>query len=337
MDLKALRHLQTKIYEIPHANYPVHSRIHPLKDFCLRSDAACYVKRDDELGFGISGNKLRKFRTLIPHLIRKGCREAIILGGPYSNNVLSLTQLLLENSIEPTLFLRGEKPSTPEGNFLFLRMLLPENSLHWIPRKSWSEVDTFISAYTANRNDYFVIPEGAFLFPALAGTLTLPLDIVKNEEHLNISFDHLFIDVGTGFSAAALLLGFAFLKKQTICHLLLLAEEERAFLKVLNTMHRQFEELVGEKCPFPTHFTCSRSALAPSFGSTNRSLFEFIVKIARTQGFFLDPVYSGKLFHYAQKKIEEDNTLSGNALIIHSGGALSLSGFQDRLLSLDRS
>lgn len=331
MDPRSLKLLQKKVFAFPHKEYPIHSRIHPLHSFCSNTNAACFVKRDDELGFGISGNKLRKYRTLLPYLIDQDCREAILLGGAFSNNLLSLTQLLLENKIFPTLFLLGSEPTHNKGNFLLLKMLVPSSSMHWIPRKWWSEVDTYISEYTLNRNDYVIIPEGATLFPAFPGALTLPLDIIQNEQESAFAFEHIFIDAGTGFSAAALLLGFAFLRKPTTCHLLLLADQEEDFLLKLQELHKKFEEWLGEKCPFPTRFRCLRSTLAPSFGSTNSALFNFLIQMARAQGLFLDPVYSGKLFHQAKRVLEKESNLEGNILIIHSGGALTLAGFQEQI------
>lgn len=331
MDFNALERLRKKVHAHPHANYPVHSRVHPLNAFCSSANASCFVKRDDELGFGVSGNKLRKFRTLIPALIRQNCREAIVLGGPFSNNVLSLTQLLLENTISPTLFLRGSQPPQTKGNFLLLQMLLPSSSIHWIPRKLWPEIDAYMTDYTANRSHYCVIPEGSAIFSAFPGALTLPLDIMQNEEEMKTSFDHIFMDVGTGFSAAALLLGFAFLRKKTICHLLLLADEEQDFLLKLQQLHTQFEAWIGEKCPFPMHFKCVRSPFAASFGATNKALFKFLVQMARDQGFFLDPIYSGKLFYHAKEVLENNRKMCGNILMMHSGGALTLTGFLDQI------
>ena len=35
----------------------------------------CYVKRDDELGCGISGSKLRKYASLLPFLMNKGITD----------------------------------------------------------------------------------------------------------------------------------------------------------------------------------------------------------------------------------------------------------------------
>lgn len=311
-------YLRNKLEEYPHENYPAASRIHQLNSF----PPHCYVKREDELGFGISGSKFRKYRTLIPYIQNQGCKEASVIGGPFSNHVLSLTQLLLEKGIKPVLFLKGPKPATSQGNFLFLQMLVPSADIHWIPKEKWADVENIAAAHASG----CIIPEGACLFPCFVGALTLPLDIIRNEEKLGFSFDSLYLDAGTGYSAAALLLAYALLEKQTFCHVMLLADKEEDFLKRLHMLHAEFEQWLGISCPFPTRFTCFRPQLSPSFGSTNQELFDFIVQVARGEGFFLDPIYSAKLFYSAKKR---ENT--GKTLLVHSGGALTLTGFQDKL------
>jgi 1-aminocyclopropane-1-carboxylate deaminase/D-cysteine desulfhydrase-like pyridoxal-dependent ACC family enzyme len=70
------------------------------------------------------------------------------------------------------------------------------------------------------------------------------------------------------------------------------------------------------------------STIAKSFGGTNRAIFREIKCIAREDGILTDPVYSAKLFIMAKHTIQ-DQSLDGNILLIHSGGALALSGFMD--------
>lgn len=335
VDIDALLKLKRKLNDCLQQDYPAHSRIHPLLSFHTKK-TNCFVKRDDELGFGISGSKFRKYRTLVPYLLeeeKKQLSEIILLGGPFSNHMLSLTQLLLENKISPTLFLQGNEPIEKKGNFLLLSMLLPLSSMRWVSRQAWQEVNGLIFNYLAKKNvNGIIVPEGGNCFPAFPGALTLALDIIDNEKEKNITFDHLFMDTGTGFSAAALLLGFAFLKKEIMCHLLLVAGSEDDFLGLLKELHGQFEEWLQEECPFPTCFHCLKSELAPSFGSTNKAVFDFLVQMARSDGIFLDPIYSGKLFYHSKRLMENpDSNIQGNALIIHSGGALTLMGFQAQI------
>ena len=53
-----------------------------------------------------------------------------------------------------------------------------------------------------DKNSLFV-PEGALFEPSYNGTLTLPLDVLRNEEINNIKFNNIFIDCGTGLTSSS--------------------------------------------------------------------------------------------------------------------------------------
>jgi 1-aminocyclopropane-1-carboxylate deaminase/D-cysteine desulfhydrase-like pyridoxal-dependent ACC family enzyme len=302
-------------------DYPVYSRIHP-----LRLIPNCYVKREDELGFGISGSKIRKYRTLIPFFKQQKFKEVVIIGGANSNHVLGITELLIENGIKPHLFLLGDKSKLYEsnlGNLFFLKLLINLDSVRWVSRVEWANV---FSIAKDEHPEVFILEEGGSSPQALAGLLTLALDIKRNEEMSGFEFEHIFIDAGTGITAISLILGFAFLKKQTKIHVLLLADNEEVFLEKLKQSHDGFEKMFRIECPFPVNFHLHKPRNAKSFGSTNRKVFDEIQVIARQEGFFTDPVYSAKLFLEAKRIIKEES-IEEKALIIHSGGALTLTGF----------
>lgn len=322
MNQEKLAYLQKKLESEKQNNYPCTSRVHPLRSFW--GSTTCYVKREDELGFGISGSKFRKYRTLIPFL--KDYLEVIVLGGPFSNHVLGITQLLIENQIRPTLFLKGRMPIQSVGNFFFLQKLISPSSIHWISNRDWPLVHEIAQEYANERDHAFILPEAAAIFPSFLGALTLPLDIVRNEKEMNFHFDHVFTDAGSGWQAAALLLAFSFIEKITHHHILLVAGTKNEFLNTLQTLHAEFESWLGMDCPFPHQYECTFPSSAKSFGSTNSALFQFIFGFAKQEGFFLDPIYSGKLFFHAKEQLQHES-FKGNTLLIHSGGALSLSGF----------
>ena len=65
---------------------------------------------------------------------------------------------------------------------------------------------------------------------------------------------------------------------------------------------------------------------AKGFGSVNKTIKLEIKRLAREEGLLVEPIYSAKLFYEARHKIIQEN-LQGNILIIHSGGLLTLTGF----------
>ncbi len=303
-----LTDLLSLVEKIPQEDYPASSRVHRLKTL----DA--YVKRDDELGFGISGSKIRKYRSLIPEL--RKFSEVFVIGGPNSNHVAGIVQLLIENGISYRLFLREGYGSGINGKVI--KLMTPDSQVSVVSRDDWSKVESIAQKQAGPET--FVLQEGGSVPASLPGALTLPLDIVKNESE----FDHIFIDAGTGLMSIALILGMAFMSKPGIVHVLLLAGSEEGFIEKLNGFHKDFEKMFDVQCPFPENFCLRFPTNAKSFGATNRALFKEIQIVAETEGFLVDPIYSGKLFYEARRLIPG---LSGSKLIIHSGGAAPLFGF----------
>lgn len=324
-------YLKQKIISI--TSYIPHSRVHVLKTF-NGSPSTSKVKRDDELGFGISGSKWRKYISLIPHLLNEHYQEALVIGSSYSNHVLGISQLLIENRIKPTLFLLGDPSRKRQGNLLLTSLLVPESQIQWLSHKEWLQVEALAANYIQeNPLRTALIPEGACMQAALPGALTLALDILENEEKAKEEFQHIFIDAGSGLTAIATILAFTWLNKKTLLHVLLLADNEEQFLAKLKLFQKVFEQFIQVQLDWMNllaQFRLHKPTIARSFGSVNTAILTHIQFLAREEGFFTDPIYSANLFLEA-KKIIDTQALAGNVLVIHSGGALTLMGFQKEL------
>ena len=316
----------------------LNSRVHRLRSFEV-ADGNCYVKRDDELGFGVSGTKVRKYSSFLPSFLKEKPNEAVIIGSAYSNHVLSLSQLLKENGIEPILFLLGDPECKLQGNLLLTALIAELKNIHWVSRGKWDAIDQIASEYASKRLGdnvrAIVVPKGANCASALPGAITLALDVLRNEEELGIEFDHLFIDSGTGLTACALLLAFALMGKKTFIHIVMVAGGKEEFMQTLSERKTDLEALLAQTLPSPTLFNLYLPSVAPSFGAVNAQIFNTVAELAKKEGFITDPVFTAKLFHEGKKIISEQG-LKGNILFIHSGGGLGLTGFQNEMAKIVR-
>jgi 1-aminocyclopropane-1-carboxylate deaminase/D-cysteine desulfhydrase-like pyridoxal-dependent ACC family enzyme len=281
-----------------------------------------YVKRDDELGFGISGSKLRKYASLLPFL-QKQRKKVALFGSPYSNHILSLVQLLKERGIPFIVFLERQSYLPKEGNFFLLSLLLSPEELVWVDRSfSQAEQEQIFG------EEFFWVPMGGATLESLPGALTLAVDILENEKELDLLFDQIFIDAGTGMSAAALILSMAYLRKKVKVHGVLMAGTKEDFVERLFGLKKNLELLLQEEiCLDHSMYELHFPPTAKSFGATNRSVFQKIQEVAKKEGFFIDPIYTAKLLLTLEEK-----PVFGNVLWIHSGGGLSLFGFKQQLL-----
>ncbi|CAM2799585.1 pyridoxal-phosphate dependent enzyme [Legionella worsleiensis] len=293
------------------------SRIHRLNHF-PNHGVVCYAKRDDELGCGISGSKIRKYASLMPYLLHEGIKHLIIIAGPQSNNLLAALQIAREFQMRVTAFLLQPKTAEIRGNFKLSRLFLEEHEIVWVNRNDWSVVNDLANKYLKDlKEPGFVLTEGASVTAAMEGAISLAKDIIDNEKLTGIKFQHIFVDAGTGFSAAGLIKGLTDINHQAMIYVLLLADDECTFKTKLY-------DWIG-MIPHKVH--CFYPSTAKSFGSLNHTIRCEIKRLAREEGILADPIYSAKLFHSARQFTEQQH-LQGNVLIIHSGGTLTMAGFE---------
>ncbi|WP_186645611.1 1-aminocyclopropane-1-carboxylate deaminase [Fluviispira vulneris] len=317
----------------PMMDYPKTSRIHKLRSI-QNKENGIFVKREDELGFGVSGTKIRKYLSLIPNLMNKNFQEVIVWGGAFSNNVLSAVQLLIESGIKPIVFFDTKNKHQLIGNYLLSSLFLEKNSIHWHNKEELNYKENLINTYKESRLKKGIqvgyIEEGANMYEAFPGACSLALDILRNEKENQIDFNDIVIDAGTGLSSIALILCLSFLKIKKNIHIILVAGNEEEFKLSLNSFKNKFEKEINCKIEFLIPFVFYFPSTAKSFGSVNNSIFNHIKITAQMDGILTDPIYSAKLFITADNIIKNKN-ISGNILLIHSGGSLSLFGFSEKL------
>ncbi len=230
----------------------------------------------------------------------KNEKGAVFYGSAYSNFILGAVQLLIENEIDYRLVLKKAHTTKIVGNLQYLLRMVPEDKIIW--------------ESGALPEDYRIIPEGGEVPECLDGAKSLAKSICQNEEELGIKFSKIIVDAGTGISAIGLILGLHELGEAREVHVFSMKINKEEFFQKLHSFHIDhkvfFHELTNHK----------------SFGAVNKTLLNFIDDFAKKEGFFLDPIYSGKLF-YELIMTDARKLIDHKTLILHSGGALALSGF----------
>ena len=100
--------------------YRLGSRVHTLNSF----PRTTYVKRDDELSFGISGSKIRKLQSLIDHWQTHHVQKVEAIGGQNSNHILATAQACREQNIPLQLHLLQSHGQDQSTNYQFLNSSL---------------------------------------------------------------------------------------------------------------------------------------------------------------------------------------------------------------------
>ena len=163
-------------------------------------DAEVYVKREDELSFGVSGSKLRKLLGLKKKIIQKGVSKLIIIGGLNSNHMLSSLQMALELGLDFELVSLEEHQINYRGNRFLTELLLEsKRKINFVDRKDWVNIyETTKEKYKEDKNVY-VIAEGACQKDALYSSMSIYKEIETWNEGFKDKKDlHLWVDSGSG-------------------------------------------------------------------------------------------------------------------------------------------
>lgn len=287
--------------------------------------AETWVKREDELSFGMSGSKWRKMLSLSQAIEQGSYRSLVAWGSSRSQFILGLLQVAAERGLRIELFLLRAQPWQGSGTDQLWALLSRRATIHWVERESWSEVGAMAASLAARQNS-LLIGEGAAQIEALPGAMSLALDIGQQEARLGLGLQHIVVDAGSGFTAQALFCGLAYLGHQAALHLVLCAGSEASFRQGLDDVKEMCAQLWGSPPPPGPRLFIHTPVTARSYGATNAAVWSEMRRRAWDSGLLLDPLYMAKL-SATFRALDEQGALEGQRLLVHSGGGLNLFAF----------
>ncbi len=118
------------------------------------------VKRDDQTGVALGGNKTRKLEYLLAEALATGAKTLVTVGAAQSNHCRQTAALAARLGLGCILVLSGEKGQRASGNLLLDELFGAE--IVWAAAENRADVlkATFDEAWTAGRRPY-LIPLGA--------------------------------------------------------------------------------------------------------------------------------------------------------------------------------
>ncbi len=295
------------------------------------------IKRDDQTGLGLGGNKTRKLEFLLGEALARGCDTLITGGAQQSNHCRQTAAAAAACGLRCHLVLGGEAPAEPEGNLLLDHLF--GATIHWSGELRKGEKIPEIAKEIRSRGGVpFVIPYGGSNPTGAAAFVEAVAELCGQLDEQGERVTHIVFPSSSGGTQAGLLVG-----------------------KMV--MDRTFE-IVGiaidkgeaGEAPFETHVldlanaTAARLGVRHEFGPTDvilRSDYagagygvvddlerHAIRLLARTEGILLDPVYTGRAMGALLDMIEKEEFSSDDTILFwHTGGAPALFSYAAELLT----
>lgn len=290
------------------------------------------IKRDDLTGLALGGNKCRKLEFILGDALRKGMDAVIGTGGAQSNFALQLAAAARKLKIEPYLVLVKDH-AEKQGNLL-LHDILDSNITLVDPQEIASapgdliltKMNALADGLRQQGKKPLVLPVGGHIPLGTVGWVNAVDETWQQLKSRKISAQYFVITTGSFGTQAGLELGVKYLKLPTKVIGISVSQKSQPSAIAVADMANQTARLLNMNITLkPEEVTVYDDYIGEGYGQMTETCRQAIKLVARTEGIFLDPVYTGKtmagLIDLTRKgKFTAKNTV----VFFHTGGVAAL-------------
>ena len=275
-------------------------------------DVSLSIKREDLLHPIISGNKYRKLKYTIAHVLQMSQKCILTFGGAYSNHIAAVASAGKLNNLKTIGVIRGEELQGMYTQNPTLRYAKQQGmQLVFVSRAQYALKDTpaFLKTLHDSYGDFYTIPEGGTNDLAVKGCAEIltPKDA---------NYDYICLCTGTGGTLAGVVSS--------------LKEHQKAI--GFSALKGTFQDQVVLKYTSNKNYSITDAYCFGGYAKVNTSLIEFINTFKQTYSIGLDPVYTGKLLYGVFDLIKKDYfNKNSRILALHTGGMQGISGMNLKL------
>ena len=274
-----------------------------------------YVKRDDLTGIGLGGNKVRKLEYLLEDARQKGAEIIFTTGGAQSNHAMLTAACALKMGFHPILILKKRGVTARKGNQLLEHLMGVD--VRFVDTDDYADIYAEMDRVgQASGRPYYKIPCGGSNALGSLGYVACTKEIAEQGPH----FDHLICAEGSGGTMAGLALGAKLYLHGTRVYGMMVDTDP--FDEITPALMREAADLLGEHIKITQDDYILRDMCGPGYAISSPEGAAAVALMARLEGLFLDPVYTGKAFAGLIALAREGAFKpDDNVLFLHSGGA----------------
>ena len=295
-----------------------------------------YVKRDDVMGLGGGGNKLRKLEFLLGEALSQECDTFITTGGLQSNHARLSAAACAHVGLACELVLAHVVPRTDEVYRLNGNVLLDGifgATTHVLPGTA-NPVDFAkerAEALKRGGRRPYVVGSGGSSPVGCLGYAACAVEITEQEQSIEGGFAHIVVPNGSSGTHAGLAAGFAAigLSSAKVCSYAVLDPVLKTKQTTSHLAIATLALLNSSKLIEPDAIHVTDDQLGDGYGIPTSATLSAIRTLARTEGLLLDPVYTGKAFAGVLAGVRKGAYKNGDAvLFLMTGGLPGLFAYQ---------
>jgi len=286
------------------------------------------MKRDDQTGLGLGGNKVRKLEFLVGEALAQGCDTLVTGGAAQSNHSRQTAAAAAACGLACHLVLGGEAPSVPEGNLLLDQLL--GAVIHWTGEfRKGEKIPEIAESLRATGRRPYVVPYGGSNTTGTVGFVEAVRELTDQLARLGESLTHIVFASSSGGTQAGLTVGkslFGWKGKLIGIGIDKGASGDVPFAEYVLHLANATAERLG----VPSRFSASDliirdDYLGGGYGVVGELERRAIRMVAETEGILLDPVYTGRAMGGLIDMIERGELSRGHSVLFwHTGGTPAL-------------
>src|SRR6266852_2396597 len=167
------------------------------------------IKRDDQTGLALGGNKSRKLEFLVAQALEQGADTLVTAGAAQSNHCRQTAAAAARAGLRCELLLNGAKPESPNGNVLLDELLGAR--IHWIqPAERVAKLRELPDQLRKGGRKPYVIPVGGSNGVGATGYVLAMIELVEQLDGINRRVDHVVFASSSGGTQAGMVVGAKF-------------------------------------------------------------------------------------------------------------------------------
>lgn len=286
-----------------------------------------FIKRDDVTPVALGGNKLRKLEFLAAEALRSGADVLVTAGAIQSNHVRQTAAVAAKLGLKCVALL--ENPiGTHAENYLTNgnRLLLDLMGTEVVPVAALNDPDAQLEEQVTRLEAQgfrpYSIPVGGSSALGALGYVECAQEIAHQSEGV-VDFAAVVVASGSAGTHAGLAVGLEHLLPETELVGITVSRKVADQLPKVESLRQQVAQSL--ELDSRAAITLWDDYFAPQYGVPNDEGLEAIKLLAKLEGIFLDPVYTGKAMAGLIDGIEQDRfRRQGPIVFVHTGGAPAL-------------
>jgi len=282
--------------------------VHPW--FLNNTNKKLFIKRDDLIHDLVSGNKWRKLKYTIDHVLKNKYNGVITFGGAYSNHLLATASACEKYALPAIGIVRGSE-LTVASNSVLEKCDELGMKLRFVSRDEYSDKNEKVYQEWLRQEypGYYLIPEGGASYLGMIGCQEIMREC-GDDIHA------VFVAQGTTTTSCGIL---SSLSEKTRLHVVPVLKgfdsinEMRSLLAQCAFDEEWIAEALENVQAYPEyHFG--------GYGKYTNELLDFMERFFVDCQVPLDPIYTGKTMYALMEYCQKTANIEENLLFVHTGG-----------------